>query len=134
MSDKGEQMSSILDDAREKIAKIQCLIEHTGQYQADKSYNPDIDELWETHNAYHRDYLAGANQILSISGTKDIECGCDLPEICAACKGTSIIPYKWKVSVTLENGEQLYRKLPPSGNYPWYDYEKVAGYVQEVKE
>ncbi len=62
-----------------------------------------------------------ADQILAISGTTDIRC----PECkgrgeifhrgvidtlkawsrCTPCNGTGSIPYKWKVSVVLENGE-----------------------------
>ncbi len=105
MSDKGEQMRSILDDAREKIA--------------------DEIKSWpllalKGGSPY---YTLKATQILAISGTTDIECpanGCvkgqymmhDKHYTCRLCLGMGTIQSKWKVSVTLENGE-----LPELGDY-----------------
>ena len=110
-------MSKIIDDAREKIAKelyLKC-IKWTGT--ADWYYKWD-----EAPEEVRADWRNEADQILALSGTKDIEC----PECggsgrrkqklhrtprpasafpCHLCNGKKVIPYKWKVSVTLENGE-----------------------------
>ena len=111
MSDKGEQMSSILDDAREKIKdmiQVGCL-------QIENRDKP-IGEL-----------------ILAISGTTDIECpkcggdGIILERCgdssynsksCQSCGGGTI-KYKWKVSVVLENGD-----LPKVSKYEVAEYLK----------
>ena len=98
-------MSKVIDDAREKIAeKI--------------AWHYDKEFTWATMPEWRKDeYRYVAASIPDISGTTDIEC----PE----CKGSTYsgynlatcphcdnghTEYKWKVSVTLENGE-----LP---NYP----------------
>ncbi len=155
MSDKGEQMSSILDDAREKIAKELYYMDHL----------PEI-HVWEK-SQMQEFYLLRANQILAISGTTDIECpDCEgyrstFSEFssescmdCTTCGNTSVIPYKWKVSIVLENGElpsgagvNITFKADPELTMPAqrqvYDTAKMAylqgeqntikaGYVQKV--
>ena len=130
-----EATSKIIDDAREKIAKTPI----------------------ETHKYRGKRYITldGIDQLLALSGTTDIECpecgGNSLEEMatasnwikfspCHKCNGTGVIKHKWKVSVTLENGE-----------LPKLDWERLStsnitncgktqrdmlneGWVKEVKE
>ncbi|KKM73272.1 hypothetical protein LCGC14_1412220 [marine sediment metagenome] len=134
MTDKGEKMSSILDDAREKIAKELYYIDHL----------PEI-HVWEKSQMQEL-YLIRADHILAISGTTDIECpecngkrfsdhrenGPSTP--CDRCFGTGKGgEHKWKVSVTLKNGELSPNSRLDFGYYTKEDIDK-AGYVQEVKE
>ncbi len=126
MSDKGEQMSSILDDAREKIA-IGLFKHEQGVMVADNKRLPpelSLGELhvseWDRLDEPSREYWrTRADVALSASGTTDIEC----PECkssghlqhkphkhsrylndCPHCDD-GVIKYPWKVSVVLENGE-----------------------------
>ena len=57
-----------------------------------------------------------ADRILATSGTTDIECencegwekidkGVTTVHICPRCQSEGVIKHRWKVSVTLENGE-----------------------------
>ncbi len=129
--------SKILHDAREKIGLV-----------IDKWYG----SVLSTESKY--EHFSAEHEILALSGTTDIEC----PE----CKGSGygervyvsrsryeyrpcpncdngVIKHKWKVSVTLENGE-----LPENiyKNHDWAEALHVyhatqqdmlnAGYVQKV--
>ncbi len=88
-------MSSILDDAREKIAKK---LYKQRWYESQPSWKDSkLKSLFRNY----------ARQILAISGTTDIECpDCEGDfKDCPRCDGSSVIKHKWKVSVTLENGE-----------------------------
>ena len=102
-----------------------------------------------------------ADKILALSGTTDIEClecegnkGTDdispsyYDQACPKCNGTGVIPYKWKVSVVLENGElpESPYRVVPEGGFSLSHKDKVsaylhsqedmkdAGYVQEVRQ
>ena len=86
--------SKVLDDARAAIAGI--IIGHDSSL---------VTKPFEK-----------ADKILAISGTTDIECyACAFdkkmlglrPLRCDPCGTTGTIKHKWKVSVTLENGEIL---------------------------
>ena len=90
-----EVSSKILDDAREAV----------------------IDELARWDYTSQRDERERANSVLALSGSTDIECPdcegyrstfsefcCESYMDCPTCGNASFIPYKWKVSVVLENG------------------------------
>ena len=109
-------MSSILDDAREKIAQKLYDVWCSSRASSGGFGNPAWEDLFE---ATKEMWLKEADQILALSGTTDIECPVckgkkkarQLVEYmtsrlceCYECSGTGSIPYKWKVSVTLENG------------------------------
>ena len=106
----------VLDDAREKIAK---------KLYKQRWYESQPPWKDSKLKSLFRNY---ARQILALSGTTDIECpkcvgyrstftqfSSDGYMDCPKCDN-GIIPYKWKVSVTLENGELP--KLVESGDEP----------------
>ncbi len=115
-------MSSILDDAREKIANNIC-----GWCVCDEC--PMGCAKYEKYCQANKEQT---KEILAISGTTDIECpeckdgfikgtvvidGVTYPGAnkCPACDN-GVIKHKWKVSVTLENGElpKSIHELPPN--------------------
>ena len=127
----------VLDDAREKIL---------GEIGNRCLNNLDHPCSCEPH---YREQCWGkvADQILALSGTTDIECkkcdgeghDLDIREfICHQCSGTGVIKHKWKVSVTLENGEL------PENNYTvpdlrlGYQFAQrdmgTSGWVKEVRQ
>ena len=97
-------MSRIIDDAREKIAKK---LYKQRWYESQPSWRDSkLKSLFRNY----------ARQILALSGTTDIECencedwekidrGVTTVQICPRCQSDGVIKHKWKVSVTLENGE-----------------------------
>ena len=103
-------MSSILDDAREKIASVLLQVFNDGFVLGEIGMGGDKETV-----------DAALYQILALSGTKDIECpechGDERRRIMIQDKPTPInglpcskcingvIRHKWKVSVTLKNGE-----------------------------
>ena len=88
-----EVSSRIIDDARGFICVIIC------------ENCPVMDACSKSEHTLCADYPQMIKDIMGLSGTTDIECGCDLPEICPICKGTGVIPHNYRVSVVLENGE-----------------------------
>ena len=116
-------IDKVLDDAREKIAK-----ELYWQSFCDKDSVKDIDALWKGMRIDWRNkWLEKADQALAISGTTDIECpecgGESYIHPVSVCKGPGKVTYKWKVSVTLENGE-----LPQNPLSSHKDHDHEAGY------
>ncbi len=104
-------MSKIIDDAREKIAE--CL------YNDSTHYEYEWDYVKKRQPSLLQMFLGKAAHVLALSGTTDIEC----PDCggsghlqhkphkhsrylndCPKCEN-GVIKHKWKVSVTLENGE-----------------------------
>ena len=102
-------MNTELDDAREKIA------EHL-YAQTNSGYSPAFHKGFSS--CMQLEFGGRADQILALSGTTDIECpeckGKGIPRMwhghhvetkhCPKCDN-GVIKHKWKVSVTLENGE-----------------------------
>ena len=121
---------SIKEDAREKIA--QCF------ENCDNKTIVECGSYREKYGGEGCQYCA-ADQILALSGTTDIECpecggqSKSYPYTCYTCNGDGVIKHKWKVSVTLENGElpDIGYGLIPAVTAKAY---RDAGYVQEVRE
>ena len=90
--------SKILDEVREKIANI---------------INKNLEHDWDMSFAGlgRECMLKSADQILSLSGTTDIECpecvkGMVMPVVtdpshlsCGKCHGENVIKHKWKIVV-----------------------------------
>ncbi len=108
--------SSILDDARETLAKE---LHELHKHQCKRMFEWDMaDTSWEDLDGETRlRYRTVARHALTLSGTTDIECSecvgykstftqfsSDSYMDCPKCDN-GVIKHKWKVSVTLENGE-----------------------------
>ena len=121
MSDKGEQMSSILDDAQEKIAELFRIAREEGAIRK-----------WV-------DGMLDAKEALNLSGTTDIMCDeCDggwheFTKPCPKCQGEKSIKHKWKIAVVLEHGE-LPIKNPMCSEAVYIQDILHAGYVEEVRQ
>ncbi len=133
----------IIDDAREKIAEI-------------LEQPCDVCELEDNCDCKIRGIICPyqekkAYQILALSGTTDIECpeyhgtGLDVePSDCAMCNGTGVIKHKWKVSVTLENGElPRLRTIPMNAKETkeikitipeWWDDVSLVSYLGRIHQ